>query len=58
MRKISLLFENLDALMMHLRAWYKLTHRDINKKFVSLENSVPAGRTTWQDPVPEVTFNN
>ncbi|MGI2258750.1 catalase/peroxidase HPI [Shewanella sp. GXUN23E] len=38
------------------RAWFKLTHRDMGPRARYLGQEVPAEVMIWQDPVPEVDF--
>ncbi len=37
-----------------IRAWFKLTHRDMEPRSRYLEPEVPAEELIWQDPVPAV----
>ena len=38
------------------RAWFKLTHRDLGPRALYLGAEVPAEALIWQDPIPEVTY--
>ena len=43
---------------MHLlRAWFKLTHRDMGPKVNYLGAEVPKEDLIWQDPVPKNKLN-
>ena len=39
-----------------LRAWFKLTHRDMGPISRYLGPEVPKERFIWQDPVPKVNY--
>ncbi len=40
-----------------VRAWFKLTHRDLGPKDRYLGADVPVEDLIWQDPVPKVDYN-
>ena len=38
------------------RAWFKLTHRDLGPRARYVGDSVPAEKLLWQDPLPEIDY--
>ncbi|MCC5941004.1 MAG: catalase/peroxidase HPI [Balneolaceae bacterium] len=51
-------YENPDEFAdVFAKAWFKLTHRDMGPKALYLGPEVPEEDLSWQDPIPEITYD-